>query len=640
MTAPLVSAEARRLVQAALAALGVERCVIGIPDRSFPVSADADTGSGSPHGSDGARFLDFVATLGFDGIQLGPQGDTSAGNPSPYDGTTFSRGHVALSLEELAAPSLGALLPRERVAAIVAARPPGPPDRVAYRFAHAAHGDALRRAFANLLRRLDAGGDAEAARLAERIAAFAARQAAWLERDALHAALERRYGGAHWRDWNEALDRRLFAPLPGEEEVAAGRRRELAAACALEMARYRFVQFVAHAEHDGLRQRAHGAGLRLYGDLPIGLSPRDAWGVAAVVWDDYRMGAPPSRTNPSGQTWGYPVLDPRCPVAARACVRERFEKLFAEYDAVRVDHPHGLVDPWVYDPRDPDPLHAVQAGARLLSSPDLPDHPALAAIAIARSDQLNPDPATPRHADAWVVALEDAQVERYGALFAEVLAAARAHGASEADVVCEVLSTQPYPLARVLERHGLGRFRVTQKADLRDPRDVYRGENARPADWIMVGNHDTPPIWALAPQWSPEVRRERAAYLAARLARDAARRERLATHLAGDVHLLAQAQLADLFVGPARHVMVFFTDVFGLRDSYNQPGEVAEENWTLRLTPADVAAYPARAARGAALHLPLALASALRGREPAFRARHAKLIEALAALCPDRRLLG
>ena len=37
--------------------------------------------------------------------------------------------------------------------------------------------------------------------------------------------------------------------------------------------------------------------------------------------------------------------------------------------------------------------------------------------------------------------------------------------------------------------------------DLDRADDVYRGENARAADWIMVGNHDTPPIWQLVESW-------------------------------------------------------------------------------------------------------------------------------------------
>src|SRR5207237_216326 len=92
-------------------------------------------------------------------------------------------------------------------------------------------------------------------------------------------------------------------------------------------------------------------------------------------------GAPPSRTNPEGQPWSYGVLDPALygtraqPGPAVQLLRLRVGKLLSELDGLRIDHPHGLIDPWVYRAAQPDPLRAVQQGARLFSSPDLPDPP-------------------------------------------------------------------------------------------------------------------------------------------------------------------------------------------------------------------------------------------------------------------------
>ena len=189
-----------------------------------------------------------------------------------------------------------------------------------------------------------------------------------------------------------------------------------------------------------------------------------------------------------------------------------------------------------------------------------------------------------------------------------MIAEARRHGRDQQDVLCEVLSTQPYPLGRVLARHGLGRFRVTQKARLDDPHDVYRSENARPEDWIMVGNHDTPSVWALTRSWHGAAEgAAQASYLAERLQpRDPAP---LARELAADPRALAHAKVADCFVSRARNVMVFFGDLLGLEERFNRPGTVDASNWSLR-APRD---YEARAvSRG--LSLPRVLALALRAR--------------------------
>jgi len=270
-------------------------------------------------------------------------------------------------------------------------------------------------------------------------------------------------------------------------------------------------------------------------------------------------------------------------------------------DGIRIDHPHGLVCPWVYD-------GDVRAGARLFESPD---RPVLDRFAFVRRDQLNPDPHTTRWADDWVTHLEPDQVRSYGVLLDAVVAAAR----GTENVVCEVLSTLPTPLACVLQAHGLGRFRVTQKAVLSDPSDVYRSENARPEDWAMVGTHDTPPIWQVADEWRRTgARGERAEYLASRLAPRPEEQTALARALAADVGLLVNAQLADLFACPARNVMVFFPDLFGLRETYNVPGTVGATNWSLRVPPAYADDYRERLRGNRALNLPLALAMALRAR--------------------------
>jgi 4-alpha-glucanotransferase len=156
---------------------------------------------------------------------------------------------------------------------------------------------------------------------------------------------------------------------------------------------------------------------------------------------------------------------------------------------------------------------------------------------------------------------------------------------------------------------------VTQKARPDDPRDGYRTEHARPEDWVMVGTHDTPPIWTVVETWRRTGRlAERAAYLAAHLVPDAAARAAFAARLAASPGLLVHAEFADLLASPARQVAVFFVDAFGFREPYNRPGTIDAGNWTLRLAPDHVDRYRARLHDDMALNLPLALAIALGAR--------------------------
>ena len=594
-------------------------------DLSLPGDPAEDVGRGAPLSRGGRAFLRFAADLGFHGLQLGPEGETTPHDPSPYDSTLFSRSTVSIAPGELVAQGL---LSRDELAAAVASRPAG----ALVRASHAAAARAVAAALAQAFRR--ASGDPG---VQERLRRFTEANAAWLERDEIERALETLHG-EDWRRWPEP-DRSLFARQPPPEGPA--RIRDLRRARGEEISRFRFGQLLAHEQHAAFRSAARGEGLLLFGDLQIGIALRDLFSYGALLAPGLHMGAPPSRTNPEGQPWGYGVLDPGLygkggvPGPALAFVRARARKLLAEFDGVRVDHPHGLIDPWVYAAEARDPQRAVQEGARLFSAPERPE---LSRWAIARREQL--DLSQPAHADGRVRELTPEQVDRYATLFDAVVEEVRAQGRGPEDVVPEVLSTQPYPVGCVLRRHGLGRLRVTQKAVLEDPADVYRGENARAEDWIMAGTHDTAPIWRVAERWAEEgAATERAEYLAGRLVPDEAARAAWVQRVAASPRALARAQLAELFVGPARNVMVFFADLLGFREPYNRPGTVDAGNWSLRVPPDFAEAYARAAGEGSALDLPAALAAALRSRG-AFAAAHLALLDALdrcAGPAPDAR---
>ncbi len=564
----------RAVIRDALAALDVRRLLLGIHDPSFPGAPAEDLGRGTPYSRASERFLDWISELGFDGVQLGPQGLTSEGSPSPYESTIFSRNPLNLAAERLVEQEL---LDPDVWEALVASRPDGALERMPYPHVYRT-GQRLQLEVHGAVRR----GPPE---LLTRVKAFAREQRPWLERDALYAALNDEHCAGWYGEWTSPqgqFDQRLFAPARGDEAAVAHRIEQLLRDRSELIERYVCSQMLVHAQHAEFRQRMKRLGLAVYGDMQIGLSSADTWGARSMFLPGYLMGAPPSRTNLEGQPWGYPLLDPaqygspEAPGPAIALVRARVAKMLAEYDGLRIDHPHGWVCPWVYRSDLEDPLRAVQQGARLFSSPNLPDHPALAQFAIARPEQLNLD--VERCADGWVRELEPEQVDRYARLFDVIMETAEAGGLPHDAVVCEVLSTMPYPLRRVLERAGLGRFRVVQKARLDDPRDVYRSENAKPEDWMMMGNHDTPPIWRVVERWAErgEVP-DRAAYLASKLEprADAATRERLAQRFAGDPGLLVHAVLADALASPARNFFIFFADLFGMREVYNAPGTIS-----------------------------------------------------------------
>ncbi|HYG69118.1 MAG TPA: 4-alpha-glucanotransferase, partial [Anaeromyxobacteraceae bacterium] len=218
---------ARSLLRDALGALGIRRFLLGIHDPAFPVAPDEDVGRGSPNADGAPALLELAAGLGFDGIQLGPQGATSRADPSPYDGTLFSRNPCSIALAPLVRAEWGALLRPETLAAAVAGRP-GPPDRVSYGWAFDAASAALREVAAAFRERRARGEGGAIAELADGLERFRREHAEWLERDALYEVLQRAHGGAGFRAW-DARDATLFAPPPGGEGAADARRAVLLA---------------------------------------------------------------------------------------------------------------------------------------------------------------------------------------------------------------------------------------------------------------------------------------------------------------------------------------------------------------------------------------------------------------------------
>lgn len=592
-------------VRDALRKLGVRRFVLGVHASAFP-AGEHDCGYGAPLSRAGERVLQFASQLGFDALQLGPCGQVSPTNLSPYDGTVFARNTWCLAAEPLTEEAFGNLLTQAELQQHIA--PEGAVTRVDPERAQRVTGALIDACHARL-RQLRARQPDHW--LVMDMQRFASVQAPWLELDALYEAL-----APHFQDDPERMEPALRALF---EHNAAGEQRRAALRVTLQPALERSVlaQYLCHMQHAAFRVRAHAAGLALWGDMQVGFSHRDRFLRSHVFASRWRMGAPPSRTNPHGQPWGYPLLDPdqlddpQSP--ARQLFALRVNKLLAEHDGVRIDHPHGLVCPWVYDARDPDPHHAVRHGARAFESPDHPDAE-LARWAIARIEQLDPH-AHSKFADNRVHALEPTQVARYARLFDALAGAPERARAMRDAFAAEVLSTCPNPLHAVLERHALGRFRVTQKANPDDVHDPYRTEHAEPQDWLMLGTHDTPPVLSVARAWcSDGSAHARAAYLAQRLIDDPAERPLAAARFRADARGLLRASLADLFRSRAENVYVFVGDLFGETEPFNRAGVVHPDNWTARLPESFEQRYAERVHAGEALDIVAALRLALTGR--------------------------
>jgi 4-alpha-glucanotransferase len=290
-----------------------------------------------PHGNgdlgdEAHRFVDRLAEAGqtwWQVLPIGPAGRAPAF--SPYDSASaFAGNPLLVSLSDLHRQKL--LPPRDlRPAKGLSA------GRVNFPVAERFRVERLRRAFATFRRR--GGHHSRAYR------AFCDRAADWLDDFALFAALKQSYGADRsWTTWDSRVrDRHPDALRAARKELAD----EIACQC--------FIQFQFDQQWRRLREHAHRRGIGLIGDLPIFVAQE-----SADVWSNrklfqlMRVGVPrrvsgyaPDRFNRRGQHWGHPQYD--WAAHARSGFKwwvRRFERLFEQFDAVRIDHFLGFTRTW------------------------------------------------------------------------------------------------------------------------------------------------------------------------------------------------------------------------------------------------------------------------------------------------------
>ena len=269
------------------------------------------------------ELVDFLAASGQTVWQLLPLGPTGYGD-SPYQVfSTFAGNPYLIDLDDLEAEGL---LRREEYEGL----PWGDdPLRVDYAALYEGHRSVLGAAVA----RLREGRAAE-------LAAFCARESAWLEDYALFMAIKDSRGGAPWTAWPEPLKRR---EAPALDEA----RRELSERIEL----WKGVQCLFFRQWDRLRAYAARAGVRVMGDIPIYVAPdsADVWAHPEQFQLDDKLlptevaGCPPDSFAEGGQLWGNPLYDwGRMARDGYAWWVERVSYQLRLYDILRIDHFRGF----------------------------------------------------------------------------------------------------------------------------------------------------------------------------------------------------------------------------------------------------------------------------------------------------------
>ena len=438
---------------------------------------------------------------------------------------------------------------------------------------------------------------------------------------------------------NILLDNIDASSMTDEEKKAAFlREKEIRLKYADTINYYSFCQFVAAKQNEETRKYAKKDDLKMIADRQVAFSDRDSWAYQSLFLEGWMLGCPPDYFSKSGQAWGFPVVDPKKMFnedgslgEAGKLLKHLYKKMFKENPGgVRIDHIVGLIDPWVYK-AGKTPMPKDGAG-RLYSSPE---HPELSQYAIATMDDLNLELENDK--EKRVKKLTRDQIKKYGAMIEKiVIAAAKEEGLNKDAIVCEDLGTLTFPVESVMKEYDLQGMRLTQFVKHEDPEHPYRCCNIVPRCWAMVGTHDNEPI----SMWADEMINTHVGYLnVVNLVDDmyselqGKERDDLIVKLTTDAKALMNVKLAEIFASKAENIQVFFTDFFGIKDTYNKPGTSGDQNWSLRLPDNFEEVYcNNRSENGLALNLPLILKMAIEARGSKYASKHKGLLKDLEEL--------
>ena len=605
------------VIRKALKALGKKNFVFIMHNGSFPSVEGENTGFGTINSQAGKNFIDYASGL-FDAIQMGPAGKTKSSDSSPYTGTIFSNNPLFIDLKELTTNKWHKILSEKTFKDIVNNNPNKDKNKTSYSYITKRQDEALTEAYEKFLKLNDKKLNAE-------FDTYKIENDSWLDKDSLYEAFALENGTDYWPNWKNKADKNVFNSKSIEEKIEYGKRiDEMSKKYAKEIDKYKFIQFVLNKQNVETKKYADSKNIKMIADRQVAFSDRDCWAYQSLFLEGWCLGCPPDYFSKDGQAWGFPVIDPEKLYnsdgslgEAGILMKNLFKKMFKENPGgVRIDHIVGLIDPWVYK-ADKKPMPEQGAG-RLYSSPE---HPELSKYAIAKLEDL--DTTLTPDKEKRVKSLTEEQIRLYGRLIEKiVIAAAKEEGLTKDSIVCEDLGTLTNPVAAVMKEYELLGMKLTQFTVPTEDDDPYRCKNITKKCWAMIGTHDNQPVSL----WAKSLVHTHEGYLHVKnlvedLFKEAPNKDEIIVKMTNDENFLKETKLVELFACQAENIQIFFTDFFGMNQTYNTPGTSGDKNWSLRL--------PNNFAQMETINLPLLLKKAIIARGSEFAKTNKNIIEEL-----------
>lgn len=575
------SAEMKKYTRAVSQGLNVLNKEVGIivHNSSAPSAVGKNLGIGSLLSTATATLLmPFLAAHGLSKVQQEPDNIRGPFKPSPYIPVSSSKNIYMIPIEKLATEEYGNILDEKTIQGIYSRNAKrANPNKVDYAFVYKEYTAVLEKAYKNFL------ASENIPELKAEFEAYRDENYDELEPNAVYEILVLKNKDEDWKQWKSEADRNLYI---SEKYVA--KREALIEKNKDKIDLHIFKQWLLERESQNIQEVNNRLGIKVIGDSPVAVAPAVVWRNQDLYFEDLALGCRPDDFSPNGQRWGFAVLKPETlfnPDGSLGrggeLMKQQYEKIFKTASGgARIDHIIGLIDPYVYTQSEA--RMTPQNSGRLYSSPN---HPILGKYA-RKND------------------------EEYSVILDKIVfPAAEKYGLSKEDIICEDLGEITQPVRNVMNRLNLSGIAITEYD--------YRGREQGQNKVIMLGSHDNSSFIEYVDRMfthnENNHRSNKASYLSEDTAAAGENRGQYQYQIFSDKKKFMLASFTELFTSPAKRVQLFFTDFFGIGETYNKPGS-EKDCWALRMPENFEDVYYQNLQKGTALNLPEVIARAIRNK--------------------------
>lgn len=547
-------------IQAALDYLGVQSAAMILHGSCNPVSQN-DLGIGSPCGEKAAEVLKFEKIHGFNANQLGPIGEVTRGDISPYAATIFAYNKMFIDPNLLATDEYANILPQNSASyySVDYSDDTRPYTYSKFFDAFENYDKIIDEAYENFKNKIYVN-DPKALKLQAEYDEFKKDKGSRARLSALFEVLSKTYGTRDVSVWESKIDRNLPELLRQRDPDAIKRYRQILKRSSKDIDNYVFGQFLINKQLKDNKEFRNSIDFEYINDNLVGNDVSEEWMYPDAFLKNYRLGCPEGGKDNGPQLWDIPVLDPRKLFnvdgslgPAGKFLHDKLESALEYCENIRIDHALGLVDPYIYDKNS-----VVEVDGHL-------DRARFRGNNISQMWEVDPN-------HSYEKILEEI-----------VLPILKEHNIAPEKAVWEDLGNRTNKFNQI----------YYDKLHLPGMTQLHwdRGEHAPRNNWALMGSHDEPSAISLIREnwltdnWDNGASSWHIDYLSGYLNQDPDRlddREMFKQRLLNNPPERIKAKFAELFTSTDR-VQIPFTDFFGISARYNEKGTKSANNWKLRL---------------------------------------------------------